>query len=226
MKSIDRIGARIGAAALAFLGGVSLMPAGEALGQSTVQGDVNGDGVVGFEDLVLVLANWQGTAPQNLGWGVVAPYVRAVHQSQVASIEETACILVLSLDADFVVDLLGQPEKRRGMRSLMRPAGWPAWPPPGSALEALMERTTYDAQSVERLARQMLAALPPLPFPPEPPAELPPAHEPPGTPEPPEIPENPDHGAHPQLPEPPPETPEPTGEPHEEPTPGANPDDL
>lgn len=207
---------------IACIAGTTGLLGQSAAAQSTIQGDINGDGSVGFDDLVLLLANWQGNTPQNLGWGVIAPSVRSVHQLQVESVEETACILVLDLDAEYVSQLINQPQKRRGIRALTRPGGWPAWPPPGSALEELMERMTTDPESVERLARQMLDALPPMPHEHEPPATTP---EPGGPPENPGPTDDP-NGVHPENPDPPiPEIPEPTDPPPDDPTPGHGPGD-
>lgn len=196
-----------------------------ASAQPRIQGDVDGDGTVGFNDLVLLLANWQGNSPQNLGWGVIAPSVRSIHQLQVEDLEATGCLLVLNLDADEVTDLIGLPNKRRGIRALTRPGGWPSWPPPGSALEALMERMASDPESVERLAQQMLDALPPLPSghqPPIPPQTPPENPDDPGT-EPPEIPPEPPPAPLPEPPELPPEEPPETPEPPAPPETPANP---
>ena len=191
-----------------------------AQAQSTIQGDINGDGSVGFDDLMLLLANWQGNAPQSLGWGVVAPSVRAIHQLQVESLDQFGCILVLDLDADYVADLVSLPEKRRGIRSLTRPGGWPAWPPPGSAIEELMERATTDFESVERLAQQMLDALPPNPHGHQPPVIPGPPVDPPGG----QGPGDDPHGTHPEPGAPPSEPPGPP-EPPEPPGPGELPPD-
>ncbi len=135
----------------------------EAMARSGIMGDLNGDGQVNFQDLGLLMANWQGSAPQNFGLATITPYIVSIHQRAVDHVEDQGCIVVINLDADEVAILAGALDKRRGIRTLTRPAGWPEWPPPGSALEELMERATTDEASVEALAQAMLDLLPSRP---------------------------------------------------------------
>lgn len=133
----------------------SLIPTESARAQPALVGDVDGDGIVDFSDIVMIIANWQTANVAPGGWDAVRPHVVRVYQQGVQSTNQTGSIVVLNLDADDVMALIGLPQNRRGgVRGVS--GVWPAWPPVGSALETLMDQYTHDDHSVELAAQAVL----------------------------------------------------------------------
>lgn len=118
---------------------------------SQVFGDGDHNGQVDFNDITATLANWLAGVqlapgespppPPALLSGWAQQRVVKIHSMAIENLEspEYTIIVVRGGAGEVAAELGVGPRTIGGMRGLDWPGGWPLWPPPGGALEELME---------------------------------------------------------------------------------------
>ena len=132
-------------------------------------GDGNDDGRVNFADISATLSNWMSgedtppgqepSAPPVLLTTWAAANVVRLHPSAIEGLESPEyTIAILRGAVGPTAAAMGvSPSKVGGMRRTDWPGGWPAWPPPGSAFEAVMDEwLTGGEEAVEAAAQAVL----------------------------------------------------------------------